>query len=154
MTPYTLRKTAEEFGILYPSAVQMRIRYLVAQYEQGIDWLCDGGWEGMPTFMPMECTDEIDRLKKSLKQRKTTTGITDEMIEQARNVNIRDLLEFVHGRTHCIGPDHEDKKASAYRGSRTGKLFCPVCAKSWGSIDIIMTTEDKSFIEAVKSLCA
>lgn len=146
-----VRRKAEEFGISYQSAVMMRIRYLVQQYEQCMEWSMFNA--DMPVVMCDEAIDEINALKQSLVRKVITGQVTDEMIEQARNVRVDALLEFKRGKTRCIAPDHEDKVASAFYGSRSNRLVCPVCDKKWDSIAVQQHLTGQSFYEAVRALC-
>lgn len=147
MTPYTLRKKAEEFGIAFHSAVIFRKRYLLDQMQRGIDWM-EGGTD-MPQVMFFEAFDEIVAYNRAL-MRPTSTGLTDEMVEEARNYPITSLFEFVRGKTRC--PFHDDKNPSAFHGTRTNRLVCPVCAKTWSSLDIMMERDGMTFKDAVKLL--
>ena len=76
--------------------------------------------------------------------------LTPSMIQEAREVPIQSVVQFVNGLARCW--EHEDKKPSVYIGSRTNKAFCPVCAKSWNPIDVLITRDGVSFPAAVKEL--
>lgn len=104
----------------------------------------------MPEVMLKDAQDERIALVRSL-QVAPKGDVTDDMVEQARNVDVRSLIEFKHGKVAC--PFHEDKHPSAYYGARSKRLVCPVCNDTWDSIRLTMKFQDLSFYEAVKYLC-
>lgn len=150
MTPYKIRKKAEEFEISYLSAVTMRIKYLLDILPQSIAWV-ECGTNDLPEYMPFEIIDQIHALKKSLKRPKTS--LTDEMIEHARTIPIDRIIEFTRGKTRCLNHDHEDSNPSAYHGTRSNRLVCPVCDTKHDTITIQMQLTGQNFKEAVIDLC-
>lgn len=76
--------------------------------------------------------------------------ITDDMIEQAKEYPVTGLVEFVRGK--ALAFCHDDHSPSAYHGSRVNRLMCPVCDKSFSSIDILIHRDGMSFPDAVRFL--
>jgi len=89
-------------------------------------------------------------LQDWLAKSKEKPVITDEDIEAARAYPIDQLIEFNRGKIAC--PFHEDKNPSAYHGTRSNRLVCPVCAKTWSALDVLMLRDGYGFIDAVKQL--
>lgn len=79
-------------------------------------------------------------------------GVTPEMIEQARKFPMELVIEFIRGKVRCISPDHDDKHPSAYYASRTNRLICPVCDKSWDTIAVYQHIHEVDFPAAVRRL--
>lgn len=148
MTPYTLRKASEDIGISYPSAVHMRVRYLVSQMERCVMWMYDNG--AMPEIMLKDAQDERTALLNSLK-RPPKGEITSDMIEQAKQVPVSSLIEFRKGRATAWC--HEDKRPSLYIGKRLNIVCCPVCHKYFDAIEVYMEVTGKGFKDAVLELC-
>lgn len=78
-----------------------------------------------------------------------TNGITDEMIQSAKEYKFEDLYPFK--RTMALCPFHADKGASMklYPDNR---VHCFSCHKSWDTIAFIQELEGLSFPEAVRRL--
>lgn len=149
MTPYKLREKAKEFDIDYQSAVRMRIRYLTVQLELCLGWMLEDC--ETPEVMFDEALDEIIALKESLRKRPKTGQITNDMIEQARNIKVNEILEFNrYGKATAWC--HEDKRPSLTYMSKINKAWCPVCHKYFNAIDVQMQFTGDSFQEAVRSL--
>lgn len=77
-------------------------------------------------------------------------NITEEMIIQAREYPIEDLIE-VNERGFAICPYHDDTKPSML--VRNGFAYCFSCNTSKDAIALVMDTEKLSFPQAVKKLC-
>lgn len=152
MTPHAIRKKAEEFGISVESAIRMRTRYLVDIAGQWDEYIA-GDTNDLPKITLSDAIEEIIRLRAYEVNylRPNKASITDEMIEQAREYPVSDLVEFNHGKTKCWL--HDDNNPSMYHGTRTNKAVCPVCDRKLGPIDVLMTRDGYTFIEAVKQLC-
>ena len=100
-------------------------------------------------------SEERAKIKQELRGIKNVTirkpGITDEMIEQARNYPVDKLIEFIRG--NAIAFCHNDKRPSMFHGTRTNTAQCPVCGKSFDSIAILMERDNMDFKTAVLTLC-
>lgn len=78
--------------------------------------------------------------------------IDEGMIERAKLMPIETIIEFTKRKTRCISSDHIDKHPSAYYASRTNRLMCPVCQKSWDAIACYQYVHGCDFKTAVKNL--
>jgi len=77
-------------------------------------------------------------------------SITEEMIIQAREYPIEELIE-VNERGFAICPYHDDTKPSML--VRNGFAYCFSCSTSKDSIALTMDTQNLNFPQAVKKLC-
>lgn len=96
---------------------------------------------------------ELGRISWSLQaldgKTRKGNGITDEMIQQAREYPFEKLIEIGRGgMVRC--PFHQDKSPSMY--IRRGFAYCFGCGRSWNPIDWVMEKEGVDFIEAVRRL--
>jgi len=93
-----------------------------------------------------KCEKEICRLKPV----KNKNGITDEMIQRAKQFSISELLTTpIRGNvTSCIG--HEDKNPSM--NIKNNWAYCYACGFSGDSISVYMHLNDVDFKTAVKNL--
>lgn len=78
-----------------------------------------------------------------------TNGITEEMIQAAKDYPFKDLYEFRNGM--CVCPFHADKDPSMKLYSNN-TVHCFSCHKSWGTIAFITELEGLSFQDAVRKL--
>ena len=143
---------AMKMGISSKAAASMRIRYLVRSLRPLLESYATDG-HAITLHWIVDLFEEIAFLKKKGNRRivKSKNGITDSMIEQAREADVRSVIEFdrnKRARAWC----HEDKKPSLYYGDRTKKVVCPVCTKTFSALDILMERDGYSFIDAVRSL--
>jgi hypothetical protein len=151
MKGYQIKKDAEEFGINIDSAIRMRIRYLLQVIDQWPGYIADGG--EIPPLDVWQAFDEIvdlQRYGKNSTRVQRPDAITDDMIAQAKAYPVETLVEFTRGKTKAFC--HPDKNPSAFHGTRTNRIVCPVCDKKFGPIDILMERDGMTFIEAVKQL--
>jgi len=79
-----------------------------------------------------------------------TPGITDEMIESARQYPVDQLVEFIKGKATAFC--HNDRKPSMYHATRLNRCNCPVCGKSFDPIGVLVERDGVSFKDAVKQL--
>ena len=106
----------------------------------------------------LEKANEIDRkiskTKGELKfkfKKTDNDGITDDMIEQAKQYPIKDLLgEPKMNKYLCLW--HDDKNPSMHYYESTNTVYCFSCNKSGDSIDVYMELNHCEFPEAVKKL--
>lgn len=78
-------------------------------------------------------------------------NVTSEMIERARQADIRDFVETNKRRfARCVNPEHEDRNPSMY--IKNGFAYCFSCGWSGDVIDIVMNKYDIKFLEAVKMI--
>jgi hypothetical protein len=87
---------------------------------------------------------EINKLKYGRKNK-----ITDEMIQNARDYDIYDLIgSSLKKNIKC--PFHDDNHPSA--SIRNNRLHCFACNRTWDSIDFVMEKENLTFTEAIERL--
>ena len=79
---------------------------------------------------------------------KEETGITEDMIERARNYPIEKLIEAK--RSFALCPFHDDKHPSLYL--RNNFYHCFTCKASGDTISLLMNRDGLSFPEAVEAL--
>jgi hypothetical protein len=143
---------ATKMGISSKAAASMRIRFLKRSLRPLLEsYAVDG--HAVTFHWIVDLFEEIAFLKKKANRRiiKSKNGITDSMIEQARQADPRTVIELdrnKRARAWC----HEDRKPSLYFGDRTNKMVCPVCNKTFSALDILMERDGYSFIDAVRSL--
>ena len=76
-------------------------------------------------------------------------GITQEMIDQARQYPITSIIEFSKGRYRCC-PFHEDRNPSM--ALYENHVHCFVCNRTWDSISATIALDGVTFREAVLAL--
>lgn len=151
---YQIKQRAEEFGVTPEAALVMRERYLRSEAALW-DSYTDGvvSQIGPPPYATMSAIEkeleDIERARKPVIVKQDE--VTPQMIEQAREVKVDSLVEFVRGKMHCF--NHEDKTPSAFHGTRENRVVCPVCNDSWDSIAVTMRLGGLSFHDAVRQLC-
>ena len=104
----------------------------------------------------------IKRLKRAIGYKKakehpfTSSGITDNMVDMAREYPIEELFDEKLQKTskYYIGkcPFHNEKTASFYIKRKTNKFKCYGCGEWGDSIDFYMKQNNVNFIQAVKLL--
>ena len=92
---------------------------------------------------------ELRRLDPTWKPRKN--GLTDEMIERAREYPIKALLPNPVKRNMTSCCFHNDKHPSMYIND-SNYAYCFSCNKGWNPIDFIMSIKGYDFKETVKYL--
>lgn len=107
---------------------------------------------GVISISPLE--KKINKLKFSLrvvenKEELKENQITDEMIVRAREFPFENLIK-VDSRKFAVCPFHSEKTPSFFVKNNFG--YCFGCNKSADTIDFVMKTQNKTFIEAVQSL--
>ncbi len=78
-------------------------------------------------------------------------GLTDEMIDRAREYPVGQLIDFSRGNVKAFC--HDDNNPSMFHGTRTNTVQCPVCCKSFDAISILMERDGLDFKSAVTNLC-
>ena len=78
-------------------------------------------------------------------------GITDEMIQRAKEYPISDILgETTNGKYQCI--DHDDHNPSMHYYKQTNSVYCFSCGYSADSIAVYQKVYNVDFKTAVKKL--
>lgn len=155
-------KVAQEMEVPRTFAVNARQRYITQRFDEidnelsdMLPWLERMDVNAAFLSKPfMRLMVEKSRLSRELSYMKTIMDrkqtITDEMIETARNHPVTNLVEFRRGKATAWC--HDDKNPSLFFGSRTNRAVCPVCDRKFGPIDVLMTRDGMTFVEAVKFL--
>ena len=154
-------KVADEMGLSLQYSVNARRRFLVDELELlNLEIAFYDDYEGTPDNVYFSLrqysflAEKRSKVKQELGAIKNVTihkpGITDDMIEQARNYPIGQLVEFTRGKAQAFC--HEDKNPSAYHATRVNRINCPVCGKSFDPIGVLMERDGMSFKEAVTTL--
>lgn len=96
----------------------------------------------------MERRSILDRLNGRNRQ---SNGVTDAMIERAREYPIEKLIEVnQHGMAHCFSGVHADKKPSM--DCRNGFAYCYACGFKADVIGTYMQVHNVDFKAAVQAL--
>jgi hypothetical protein len=129
------------------AAARIRMRFL----DDEISMLLDNG-SSVALFWACEALEEYCYLIKRVYTPiiKTKNSVNDEMIERAKQYPVEDLIEFRNGR--AMAWCHEDKTPSVTVWKGHNKVRCWTCGKMFGPIDILISRDRMSFIDAVKSL--
>lgn len=159
-------KAADEMKVDRAYALQCRIRYLKEEitrmgsnYADLIIEMLDGS--------ELDCAmydSRLDQQRKELESKRRelqvlrrrmsgkvkTDEITDDMIARARMYPVELLVEFRRGKTQAWC--HEDRNPSAFHGTRTNTVQCPVCDKKFDSIAVLMQRDGMQFADAVRQL--
>ena len=154
---------AKDMEIPRQYAVMCRQRYITARQEE-IDNLLMllATWHGLDDVNaalvdPEVCALLIEkcRLIEEAHYMKTKMNripaITDDMVEQARQVPIDQVIEFHHGKAKAFC--HDDNNPSLFHATRTNRAICPVCDRGFDTIGVLMHRDGMTFIDAVRSLC-
>jgi hypothetical protein len=146
---YAIRKNAEAMDISFPSALLIRKRFLQGEL---VKWKAFANMETdeIPYGTVVEINEELMSISRAehSHDKPANLPVTEEQIEEARNFPIDKLISFVKGKIAC--PFHDDKNPSAYHGTRTNRLICPVCNKTWSALDILIKRDGMSFYGALK----
>jgi hypothetical protein len=145
-------RRAKELGISRLAASRMRRRYLLPVLGALI-------LDGSPValFWSREVMEELAYLERNERFEPLLpayqNSITDEMIEQARNIPVTEVVQFNRfGKAHAWC--HQDRNPSLTYMTRTGLAWCAACGKYHDAIGVLMTRDNLSFHEAIRTLIA
>lgn len=144
ITLWSLRKKAQEFDISVEAAITMKLRYAQDAAEIWADSFEPYYWKWVDAIIKLR--DMRKELKKPI-----VNSITDEMIQQAREVDVRSVVEFARGKAYAWC--HDDKHPSLTYMSKTNTVWCPPCGKFYDSIAVLMGRDGMTFQSAVRALC-
>lgn len=82
---------------------------------------------------------------------KKENGITDEMIQRAKEYPFEDLLPEPLRRGRCKCPVHEGKNSQSF-SVKDNKGKCHSCGWYGDTIKFVMDTQGLTFVEAVRKL--
>jgi len=91
---------------------------------------------------------ELNNIKLSLEDHKDK--VTDDMIQQAREVDVSTVIEFTRGK--AVAFCHDDNNPSMFHAKRKGLACCPVCNRYFDAIQVLMDRDGLPFFTAVKQL--
>lgn len=149
-----LKAQAEKEQKPFKTVLVERIVFLIEMMHEFNNWI-ECKTNEIPGMSLDDIHKELHRIQNAVKyidHPPPANEITEEMVQDAKQVPVTSLVDFTRGVTKCLNPEHEDKNPSAYYASRTNKLICPVCNKTWDAIDVKMTTDNLTFLEAVRRL--
>ena len=169
ISPHRLKKLAEELGIplkeMYPEWRRLVMQHIFLMDENAGELVEMSQKEAdainsevyaiwavdlmMDAYHHREWIKRMDRIMNPPAAAKPNQ-INDDMIAQARDYPIEQLIDFNRGKIAC--PFHADKNPSAYHGTKTNRLVCPVCNKTWSALDILMQRDGINFKDAVLML--
>jgi hypothetical protein len=154
-------KIAEEFELTTQYAMNARRRYLTDELELlDLEIAFYEDYEGnleseyLALFSISDLGIKRAKVKMELRSMKNLTvnkpGITDEMIQAARDYPITQLIEFTRGTATAFC--HNDRRPSMYHQTRLNRACCPVCDKSFDSIAVLVERDGMTFKSAVHQL--
>lgn len=159
-------KAADEMGVNRTTAINSRLSYLRSELGSKVDVYVDmvvsvldepeqdfALYDRKLTAMFADIDKakrEMNNLKRRTRNKPAANEITDDMIERARLYPVELLVEFKRGKARAWC--HDDRNPSAFHGTRTNTVQCPVCARGFGPIDVLMDRDGCSFAEAVRQL--
>lgn len=160
MTIYEIRHHAEEMGIPFREALFMRFRYVRAEMLRELeevdtphpDEITEAVMDTLAINRFIELAKEQRALFMAVKHNDTPGRITDEMVQQARQYPVTQLIDFQRGKSRAWC--HDDRNPSLYLAPRVNRVVCPVCGKYFSSIDVLIERDGLSFPEAVRMLAA
>ena len=155
-------EAAKAMGIPRQDAVNARLRFVVGRMDEidakllALEPWFKGGGVNAAFVEPEVCDLLIEKCRLYLEHGYTKTrmtkrpAITDDMIDKAREYPVTQLVEFRHGK--ALAWCHQDSRPSLCHMTRINKAWCPVCNRYFSAIDVVMTRDGLSFLDAVRSL--
>ena len=146
-----IKKNCELFNhnVLY--GIKQRREYLNNALLRWMDYF-NMDTEEIPEIDLGQIFNELKQLHRHtfVKRETSLSKITDEMIQNAKRYPIEDLIVFNKNKAICFA--HQDSVPSLYLYRKTNTAYCPVCAKAFNPIDVLITRDGLNFIKAVKEL--
>jgi hypothetical protein len=162
MNAFTIRQHAADFCISFREAGLMRLRYLRQCLLSEVDELNALTGDGSHSEAIILQTALDNCIRYAAEQRALVgalrngamalkAGVTDELIKQARQYPIDQLVEFDRqGKAQAFC--HKDKHPSLSWDKKRNRAHCFPCGKSFNPIDILTTRDGMSFQNAVRTL--
>lgn len=149
-----LKRYARLFDIPLKTALNIKLRYslekLSTEKEDGLEY----------ALHLLDMSDCIDALLLETRRESSVFNnnyrdnrVTPEMIEQAKNYPMNQLLAF-NSRNQYLAWCHDDKRPSLHYNKIKNRCFCNVCGKVFNSIDTVRHLNNLGFLEAVRYICA
>lgn len=155
VTPYSIRKAASDFGIPFREAVFQRLIFVRCRLLDVADEIqqADEVMAELAFRELVELAEEQRTLAGIIRQtiKPQTSGLTQEQIEQARQVPIDRIVTFTRGK--AVAWCHSDNNPSLTFMGKTNRAWCPVCDKWFNPIDVLTQRDAQSFTSAVRTLC-
>ena len=160
MNPATICKTADEMGVARKLALWHRCNFLKSEIRKCADKIVSfdlddpvaramARIEQDTVFLPL--AKELRAVALAMRGDEPKPGaITDEMIEQARQFPITNLIHFTRGA--ALAFCHPDKKPSMTHFIKGNRAHCWPCGKSYDPIGVLMTRDGMNFKDAVRQL--
>jgi len=157
-----LQRIAESTGLPLLECRGHRVKYLRRHIQElAEDCVSLAGDDG--ELSPHFCRSLFEELTAEAKElrylsrvsrpgyRQPIGAITPEMILQARQYPIEQLIEFTHGK--AVAWCHHPDKTPSLSWHRAGnRAHCFPCGKSFNSIDVLTQRDGMSFKDAVHQL--
>lgn len=144
---------AQRFGIHRRAAARMRERFLKKQLRiHLVYWTLKRN--SIIAYWIKKILEEIATIRSKRDPKVVLSRrnkITDEMVEAAKVYDVRDLVDFDR-MGKAIAWCHNDNRPSLFYGDKTKKAICPVCNKKFNAVDVLMTRDGYTFLDAVRSL--
>jgi hypothetical protein len=158
-----IKKTAEEFGLPLRWALQRRKEYLTGVMDRNEKVILEqfkklAGADELYHRLLLNRITEARRkvgraqfdLKRLRPQVRSNSGLTDDMIERAREYPIDSLLPGPVKHNKALCPFHDDKNPSMQVSGNYA--WCFACNRGWNPIDFVMELRGCDFKEAVTYL--
>ena len=162
MTVFQLKRDAENMQVPFHDAALCRLRYIRGEMHRLMEEI-DTFSEYDPTTAAVagiffgdqfrELAGEQRLIVRALRdQRPVTDTITPDMIAQARQYPITQLIDFNRGV--ALAWCHPDKKPSLSHHVAKNRATCFPCGKSYDPISVLMQRDGMTFPAAVRQLAA
>lgn len=158
-----LSHMAESTGLSLAACRSHRIAYLqrhISERRDDAAWLANQGDE-LSSRLALDVYAEILPEARELKYltrlqqgyRPPRNSITEQMIEQAREYPIEQVIEFDR-QGKALAFCHADNHPSLSWHKNRNRCTCFVCGKSFNSIDVLVQRDHMTFPDAVRELAA
>ncbi len=148
----SIKQNAVDFDISLDSAIKMRVRYLQSLLAKWAAFM-DEQTDDIPESDVMAIIGELVSTRKyqeAMVKGVKLDGITDEMIQLARDYPIENLIEFQNGK--ALAFCHADKSPSLMMDRKRNRCHCFCCDKDFNALDVLLERDGYDFVAAVKQL--
>jgi len=158
----TLKSNAIAFGVPLEWAIERRTSYLNSEikyykeHQKYMVYMLSGSSFTTKEFIMQSIGDSAKTIQGYKRELYTIThhedikkgDITGDMIAHAKDYPIENLIEVKRNMAKCI--NHSESHPSM--NCKNNFAYCHACGWTGDVIDIVMKTENLSFVEAVKKL--
>lgn len=155
---YTKSPTTWEIAQTFPEC-RFQVKAIIRQLKKELDFYRPYIAENPFNINYMRVDPRFHRLNELEKYMKFTEPvkedskkITDQMIQKAKNVPMRQLYDFQYKNNRVRCPFHEDKNPSS-KINKDNTFHCFVCNIHLDTIEFIKKLYGINFIESVRRLC-